>query len=97
MDRKVGHFRRYRMGDLTARLVDAGFRVGTARYVDCLGFFVTLLYRFVGSRSGDINASSVRAYDRLVFPLSRALDRLFGPLFGKNLMIVGQRPGGRGA
>lgn len=95
MDRKVGHFRRYRKRGLTAQLRKAGFKITRARYVDSLGFFVTLFYKLVGDDSGTINAKSVFLYDRLIFPLSRMLDVALGVLLGKNLLVVAtkeQRP-----
>ena len=92
MDRKVGHFRRYRRAALCARLREAGFILDDARYVDSLGFFAALAYRFVGSDNGDLNAGSLRFYDRWIWPPSRALDRLLDRLLGKNLLAVAHRP-----
>jgi 2-polyprenyl-3-methyl-5-hydroxy-6-metoxy-1,4-benzoquinol methylase len=92
MDRKVGHFRRYRRSSLVALLAASGFRIVAADYVDSLGFFATLLYRLSGDGGADINRSLLRAYDRFVFPLSRLLDRLFARRFlGKNLLVVAER------
>lgn len=96
MDRKVGHVRRYRKKQLIERVVDAGFRVRSCRYADSLGFFATVVYRLAGNRRDDINTRSVAAYDRFVFPASRRLDLLVGPWFGKNLVLVADRPGGEG-
>jgi len=92
MDRKVGHFRRYRMATLVPLLKKAGFAVRSARYVDSLGFPITLLYRLVGSRKGDLNVTVLRFYDRVLFPLSRLLDRVLGRILGKNLAVTAIRP-----
>jgi SAM-dependent methyltransferase len=92
MDRKVGHFRRYRRRPLVARLQQAGFEVREARYADSLGFFVTLLYRLIGSRQGELNPAALRFYDRVLFPLSRLLDRVLGRVLGKNLSLTAIRP-----
>jgi anaerobic magnesium-protoporphyrin IX monomethyl ester cyclase len=92
MDRKVGHYRRYRRRRLTAQLEAAGFRVDRARYADSLGFFATLFYRCVGSRRGDLNAAGLRFYDRFMFPVSRLLDRVLGRFLGKNVAVVAVRP-----
>jgi SAM-dependent methyltransferase len=95
MDRKIGHYRRYHRGGLVAMAGRAGFTVERVGYADSLGFFVTLLYKMIGSRRGDISPSSVRIYDRFIFPLSRAMDRVgCSHLFGKNLLIVLRRPHG---
>jgi SAM-dependent methyltransferase len=94
MDRRVGHVRRYRLRALTDLVRNAGLQVVQAKYVDCLGYAATLIYRFLGDRTGAINLRALKAYDRLVFPVSRRLDRLFGRLFGKNALVVSRRVGG---
>ena len=94
MDRKVGHYRRYSRQSLVGALRQAGFQVDDARYVDCMGFLATLLYRLVDNKEGDINPSALRLYDRVAFPVSRALDRNFSRLFGKNLLVYARRPEG---
>ena len=88
MDRKVGHLRRYRRAHLDRALELAGYQVDRSRYADSLGVLATLAYQVGGSRRGDINESAVAAYDRYVFPLSRALDSALGRLLGKNLAVV---------
>lgn len=93
MDRKIGHYRRYNKRGLLRIASGVGFSIERAEYADSLGYFVTLLYKIFGSRSGDISPSQVRFYDRFIFPPSRVLDRLgFSRLFGKNLMVVMRRP-----
>lgn len=92
MDRLVGHHRRYRRKELVAKMQSAGFHVATARYIDCIGFFVALLYRGIANDDGIISPSMVKIYDRFLFPLSRILDRLLLGSFGKNLLVVGTRP-----
>jgi len=89
MDRRVGHLRRYRKGELVARMTRAGFDVRHARYCDCLGYFASLAYKWIGDSSGQINVPALVAYDRLIFPLSRALDLIAAPFFGKNVLAVG--------
>jgi SAM-dependent methyltransferase len=92
MDTKVGHFRRYRKRPLVDMLRQAGFDVRTARYCDPLGFFAALLFRFVGNDKGDLNPTMIKIFDRLVFPVSRILERLTGPFFGKNVLVVARKP-----
>lgn len=91
MDRLVGHHRRYRRDDLVEKMKSVGFQIDTARYIDSLGFFVALIYRWVGNDTGVISPASVKLYDRFLFPLSRILDRLLLGSFGKNLLVVGTR------
>jgi SAM-dependent methyltransferase len=91
MDAKVGHLRRYRRKDLQRVVRSAGFEIEGCRYADFLGFFATLAYRMVGSQSGDLNSGAIRFYDRLIFPLSLALDRLFWWMLGKNVLVLARR------
>jgi SAM-dependent methyltransferase len=92
MDHKVGHFRRYRRAGLEQVVTGAGFVVRRCVHVDSLGFFAALAYRAIGDRDGGLDPRSVRLYDRYAFPVSRAVDRAAGPLFGKNLLLVAERP-----
>lgn len=92
MDRKVGHFRRYTRKQLARMFSHAGFVVDDVRYADSLGFFVTLLFKWFGNDRGDLDAGSVRLYDRFIFPLSRLLDHLVSPFFGKNVLIRAHKP-----
>jgi SAM-dependent methyltransferase len=94
MDHKVGHFRRYRRADLVRLVSGAGFRVRRCTHVDSLGFFAALAYRAVGDPDGGLDPRSVRLYDRYAFPVSRVVDRVTGRLFGKNLLLVAERPAG---
>ncbi len=91
MDRKVGHFRRYRRRPFARLLTGAGFTVERIGYVDCLGFPAALAFRALGDREGVLDPRAVRLYDGLVFPASRALDPLLGRWFGKNLAVTAVR------
>jgi SAM-dependent methyltransferase len=86
-DRRVGHFRRYRRNALVALARSAGFEVSRAEYVDFCGFWAALLYRMIGNADGDLNVGTVKLYDRVVFPVSRAMDTLTSRFAGKNLLI----------
>lgn len=88
MDTKVGHVRRYTRKELGAKTKAAGFSIRTNEYVDCAGFAASLLYKFVGNDSGEINEKALIAYDRLVFPISRFADKGFKHLLGKNVHLV---------
>jgi hypothetical protein len=76
MDRKVGHWRRYRRGESADKVADAGFKIIASRYADSLGFLASLIYKWQGNDSGDINRGALKAYDRFVFPLSRPPGRV---------------------
>ena len=90
MDRKVGHFRRYRHVGLKELLQGGGFRIDELRYTDSLGFLASLLFKVIGNDEGDINPKALVLYDRVAFPLSRLLDHLAGRFIGKNLLSISQ-------
>jgi len=92
MDRKVGHVRRYTRQGLVDVLRLAGFIVNRSEYVDSLGFFAALGFKYLGNANGNIKPTSVSWYDRFAFPLSRRGDRLFHRLFGKNVLAMAERP-----
>lgn len=93
MDRKVGHLRRYTRRVLVDLLTAAQFQVVSARYADSLGVIATLAYRLLDPGTGEINEQLLRAYDRLVFPVSRVLDNVFAHYLGKNLIVTAVRSG----
>lgn len=88
MDAKVGHVRRYTRGSLIPRVRAAGFRIEHVAYADSVGFFATLLFKLVGNKNGSVSIGALKLYDRAVFPLSRALDRVARRWFGKNLLLI---------
>jgi len=92
MDEKVGHIRRYTRRSLRASVEAAGFAVERVAYADSIGFFATLAFKLADRGSGDINIRLLKIYDRLVFPLSRALDLLTHRWFGKNVVLVARNP-----
>jgi SAM-dependent methyltransferase len=93
MDKKVGHVRRYRKSDLKDKIEVAGFVVDRLEYVDSLGFLASLAYRALGRlEDGELSPRSVRTYDRLLFPLSRRLDRALKACIGKNLLVSCHAP-----
>jgi hypothetical protein len=91
MDRRVGHRRRYTRRGLEQLARNAGFRIVEARYADSLGFFASILYKWVGGGSGTINRRALLAYDRAIFPLSRVADGLLSRVFGKNVLLFGMK------
>jgi SAM-dependent methyltransferase len=92
MDAKVGHVRRYTRATLVARVHAAGFQVERVVYADSIGFFATLLFKLIGNKDGNVSLSALKFYDRLVFPLSRALDAIAQRWFGKNLLLICAKP-----
>jgi SAM-dependent methyltransferase len=90
LDRKAGHFRRYRKRDLIRKVEEAGFKVENCFYNDSIGVAASLAIKLFGYRnfSGLGNSRSLLFYDQVVFPLSKLFDRLGLKLvIGKNLYL----------
>jgi len=90
-DDRVGHKRRYTQESLTDVVARSGFRVENSCYVDSIGFLLALLFRFIGSKDGSLNTAHLLIFDRVVFPMSCAMDTICRRLFGKNVYLVAQK------
>jgi 2-polyprenyl-3-methyl-5-hydroxy-6-metoxy-1,4-benzoquinol methylase len=91
LDYKSGHYRRYTSNQLRAALEQAGFVDCSVRYFDPLGVVpYWLMYRLLDVQT--LGSVSSTGYDRVVVPVSRALERVLArPPFGKNLVAVAHR------
>jgi SAM-dependent methyltransferase len=86
-DRAVGHVRRYTPSTLTASFVAAGLNPVDVRPVNLLGglaWWATVRRAGVGTP----NPRLVAAYDQLVVPLTRSLERRVVPPFGQSVLGV---------
>ena len=89
-DRVVGHWRRYEPESMRATMVAAGLDVSVCRPVNLLGG----LAWWLAVRRGDVRRPHprlVRAYDNVVVPVTRLLERIGTPPFGQSILAVGQR------
>lgn len=91
MDRKVGHFRRYNIKELTGKLSEYKFEIMISRHVDSVGFLATLIYKWINPSDGSLNPDMVRFYDRWIFPFSSLIDPLLNSFMGKNLYVVAKK------
>ena len=91
LDEKIKHHRRYRRKDLEELTRSAGLSVQKSGYVDSLGFLAALAFKIVGSKKADLSTRAISLYDRYIVPPSKALDLLFGGLFGKNVYVVASK------
>jgi SAM-dependent methyltransferase len=87
LDDKVGHCRRYTKATLRAHLEAAGFTVEEMRYCDSIGFLLAALFKLIGSKSGEPSEFALTVFDRVLWPVSRAVDAV-NPFFGKNVLAV---------
>ncbi|MGA3025801.1 MAG: methyltransferase domain-containing protein [Bryobacteraceae bacterium] len=87
IDRNLGHWRRYRRGELASLAEAAGLRLRRARYMNTIGFFgwwvnARLLRRDTQS------AGQIELFDRYLVPLMSRLEDLAPPPFGQSLFAV---------
>lgn len=91
LDDKVGHRRRYTKAMLSDRLKAAGFQIESAGYKDSIGFLLAFLFKFIGSKSGEPSDFALWVFDRLLWPVSKVLDVVASPFFGKNVLAVARK------
>jgi SAM-dependent methyltransferase len=91
LDDRVGHHRRYTIASLKEKLAATGFEVESIRYCDSIGFLLAFLYKFIGDGSGEPSDTSLKIFDRAVFPVSLLVDKMTSRLFGKNVLALARR------
>jgi predicted SAM-dependent methyltransferase len=91
LDDHVGHQRRYTIASLKEKLMATGFEVESIEYCDSLGFLLAFLYKFIGDASGEPSGTSLKIFDRVVFPVSLVVDRITRRFFGKNVLVLARR------
>jgi SAM-dependent methyltransferase len=89
-DRRIGHYRRYDIRGLSAKLSDAGFRVDDIRYVNTLGAFAWWVVARQLHRT-PTGTTGVQIFDRLFVPVVRRLERGHRPPFGQSIFAVASR------
>ncbi len=95
LDRRAGHFRRYKKRELENRVRLAGFEIEKCFYNDCVGVLASMTLRFVGYKNsaGLGGKRSLLIYDKYIYPVSKVLDSLFMKhLIGKNLFLFAVNP-----
>jgi 2-polyprenyl-3-methyl-5-hydroxy-6-metoxy-1,4-benzoquinol methylase len=93
-DYTVGHFRRYRRSNLVQIVKNAGFSIEKCVYVDSLGFFVALIFKFKSKifKNSDISERNLSFYDNLIYPISKKLDALgLKLIIGKNILLIAKK------
>lgn len=93
-DRSIGHFRRYNKKELISKVQKSGLKVQLCEYSDSIGFFASLLVKFIGyNKNKDfiMDKNKLTFYDKFLFKLSLILDKVFKNFFGKNIYIVAEK------
>lgn len=91
LDKLLGHYRRYSLVHLTLIVTKANFKIRVGLYFDILGVFPWFLINTLG-RATRFNPYLAWIYDSAGVPLTRMLESLMPPLFGKNICLVAQKP-----
>lgn len=90
LDREVGHYRRYEKPYLEGLLRAGRFDVVKSQYMDCMGVLPWYLVNVVGRRTS-INPRLAHLYDTWFVPITRWIEGLRNPWFGKNVLIVARK------
>ena len=91
LDEEVGHYRRYEINELKSKCQKVGLKIEKLHYADSLGFFASLAMKIFGyNKDGGIGSvSSLKFYDKWLFPISKFLDTIgLKYLFGKNVILI---------
>ena len=88
-DAAIGHFRRYCRASLR-RAVPAGLSESKIIYLDAAGLLASAANRLL-LRQSMPTEQQILAWDRLMIPVSRAIDPLFGHGLGKSVLGVWRR------
>lgn len=91
MDKKVGHYRRYKKDRLYSHATKASLKVRELYYCDPLGYCAALTFKYVGSKDGVVSPGSVKLYDKFIFPVSKAIQPLFKKFVGKNVVLIAEK------
>jgi SAM-dependent methyltransferase len=89
-DRKIGHYRRYRVGDIRQKLSEAGLQPTDIRYVNpvgAVGWFVIAKVL----RRDPVSGPLTRLFDRCLVPLLKLVENHVRPPFGQSVFAVGVR------
>ncbi len=90
-DRKIGHHRRYRIGELESKLHEAGFEVPQIRYVNSVGAIGWLMIARI-LRRDPVGGGGALLFDRYVVPLLRTVERRWRPPFGQSIFVSAVKP-----
>ncbi len=87
VDIATGHVRRYTKKSLSAAMTEAGLEMEHVRYANALGllgyFMATSVFRLM-PKEGPM----VKVYDRVVLPVTKAIEKRVRPPFGQSVFAV---------
>lgn len=90
IDEKIGHFRRYRRGNLLPVMREAGLTVEHSFYMNVIGIAGWFWNNRV-RRIKEEDASQIHVFDRYIAPWAEQLEKLAPPPFGLSLIAIGRK------
>lgn len=88
IDKDFGHFRRYTRAELKSKLENAGFKLAHFRYFNFVGYFLWWM-NFCVLKKRTFDVSSVRVFDRAIFPVVHGFEtRIIPPPIGQSLIAI---------
>jgi SAM-dependent methyltransferase len=90
LDRIHGHFRRYGRAELISKVQSCAFKIELCRYFDSIGVIPWFILNTMLGKT-EFNPSLVKFNDRLIIPVTQALESLVPVPFGKNLILVARK------
>ena len=90
IDKKIGHFRRYRRGSLLPVMREAGFIIEHSFYMNVIGIAGWFWNNRV-RRIKEEDAGQIHVFDRYIAPWAEQLERLLPPPFGLSLIAIGRK------
>jgi SAM-dependent methyltransferase len=89
LDRKIGHYRRYRKEGLISLVRASGFEPVKVKFFDFLG--IIPWYIFYVLLKKNITGNNVALYDRFIVPVMRKIESTLDPPVGKNLLLIARK------
>ncbi len=90
-DRRIGHYRRYRIKDIVSLAEDVGLDITDVRHVNLVGALAWWLVARQLRRT-PTSEGGVRLYDNMFVPILRRLEKDRRPPFGQSIFCVATRP-----
>lgn len=91
VDIATGHVRRYTKKTLSAAMRDAGLEVEKIHYANALGllgyYMATSVFKLAPKEG-----AMVKVYDKVVLPVTKAMESLVRPPFGQSVFAVARTP-----
>lgn len=89
-DGLVGHYRRYRLGEISIVMRSSGLKIEKLKYVNAVGAVGWLVNSRL-LRSTTPSPFITKIYDKLIFIMTRIVDPLVGSRFGQSVVCIASK------